>query len=49
MIKRIALLVMIFMLSLSAPALAAEAGSGIIEGQVVNGTAGGGSVARSIS
>jgi len=44
LIKRITLAVMIFALSLSAPALAAEAGSGIIEGQVVNGTAGGGSV-----
>ena len=45
MIKRIALLVMIFILSLPAPASAAEAGSGIIEGQIVNGTEGGSSVA----
>jgi len=45
LIKRIALLVMIFILSLSASALAAEPGSGIIEGQVVNGTEGGRSVA----
>jgi hypothetical protein len=45
LIKRIALLAMIFMLSLPASALAAEPGSGIIEGQIVNGTEGGGSVA----
>ncbi len=45
MIKRIALLVMILILSLSASALAAEPGSGIIKGQVVNGTEGGSSVA----
>ncbi len=45
LIKRITLAVMIFVLSLSSPALAAEAGSGIIEGRVVNGTQGGGSVA----
>ncbi len=45
MIKRIALLVTIAILSLSASVLAAEAGSGIIEGQVVNGTEGGSSIA----
>ena len=45
MIKHIALLVMIFTLSLSAPALATEPSGGIIEGQVVNGTEGGSSVA----
>ncbi len=44
MIRRIALL-MIFVLSLSASALAAEPGSGIINGRVVNGTEGGSSVA----
>ena len=36
---------MIFILGLSASALAAEPGSGMIEGRIVNGTAGGGSVA----
>ncbi len=45
MIKRIALLVAFFILSLSAPVAADEPGSGIIEGQIVNGTAGGSSVA----
>ncbi len=45
MIKRVALLVVIFMLSLTAPVLAAEPDSGIIEGQLVNGTEGGNSVA----
>lgn len=45
MIKRIALLMIIFILSLSTPALAAEPDSGMIEGQVVNGTEGGSSVA----
>ncbi len=45
MIKRIALLIMITILSLSASALAAEPGSGMIEGQIVNGTEGGSSVA----
>jgi hypothetical protein len=45
LIKRIALLIMITILSLSAPALAAEPGSGLIEGQVVNGTEGSGSSA----
>lgn len=45
LIKRIALLVAIFTLSLAAPALAAEPGSGVIEGLVVNGTEGGSSVA----
>ncbi len=45
MIKRIALLVIIFILSLSSSALAAEPGSGIIEGMVVNRTMGGSSVA----
>lgn len=46
MIKRIALLAMIFILSLSAPVLAAEPGSGMIEGRVANGTVGGSSVAN---
>ncbi len=45
MIKRVILLVTIFILSLAASALAAEPGSGIIEGQVVNKTEGGSSVA----
>ena len=45
MIKHIALLVMIFILSLSASALAAEPGSVIIDGQLVNGTEGGSSLA----
>ena len=45
MIKRIALLTILSFLSLSAPALAAEAGTGIIEGQLVNETEGGSSVA----
>jgi len=45
LIKHIALLVMIFTLSLSAPAMAAEPSGGIIKGQVVNGTDGGSSVA----
>lgn len=38
--------VVIAMLFLSAPALAAEPGVGVLEGQVVNGTVGGGSVAE---
>ncbi len=46
MIKRIALLLMAFWLSLPATVLAAEAGNGKIEGQLVNGTAGGSSVAN---
>ena len=46
LIKRITLLLMIiFVLNLSTPTLAAEAGNGIIEGRVVNGTADGSSVA----
>jgi hypothetical protein len=45
LLKRIALLVIVLSLILSAPALAAEPGNGIIEGQVVNGTEGGSSVA----
>ena len=45
MIKRIVLLVTISVLSLSAPALAAEPSSGKIEGQVINRTMEGGSVA----
>ena len=45
LIKRIALLVMIIMLSLSTSVLAAEPGSGVIEGRIVNGTTGGSSVA----
>ena len=44
MIKRITLLLIVFMLSLSTPALADEPGSGIIEGVVVNKTVDGGSV-----
>ena len=48
MIKRIALLVVIFILSLAAPVWAAEAGSGVIEGRLVNGTAGGSSVADQV-
>ena len=46
MIKCIALLVIVLSLSLSAPTLAAEPGSGTIEGIVVNGTEGGSSVAN---
>ena len=46
LIKRIALLVMIFILSLPASALATEAGSGIIGGQVINGTEDSSSVAN---
>ncbi|MFC1847679.1 hypothetical protein ACFLW5_02570 [Chloroflexota bacterium] len=38
MIKRIATLVIIFILGLAAPALAAEPSDGIIEGRIVNGT-----------
>lgn len=38
MIKRISMLVIIFILSLAAPALAAEPANGIIEGRIVNGT-----------
>ena len=45
MIKRVALLVMIFILNLSSPVLATEASSGMIEGQIVNGTTSGSSVA----
>lgn len=45
MIKRIVLLVLIFTLGASASALAAEPGSGMIEGQVVNGTEDNSSVA----
>ena len=44
MIKRIGLLVVIFTLSLAAPASAAE--DGVIEGRLVNGTTGGSSVAN---
>lgn len=46
MIKRIVLLVIIFILSLPTPVLADEAGGGRIEGQIVNGTAEGSSVAE---
>ncbi len=46
LIKPIALLGMIFILSLSAPALAAEPGGGMIEGLVVNGTESGSSIAN---
>ena len=45
MTKRVALLLIIFILSLSSSALAAEPGSGIIDGMVVNETASGSSVA----
>ncbi len=45
MIRRVALLVIIFVLSLSSSALAAEPDSGVIEGSVVNRTEGGSSVA----
>ncbi|MFQ6122004.1 MAG: carboxypeptidase-like regulatory domain-containing protein [Dehalococcoidales bacterium] len=45
MIGRIALLAVVFILSLIAPTLAAEPDTGTIEGQVVNGTEGGSSVA----
>ncbi len=44
MIKRIVLLVMIFSLSLAEPVLAVAPDQGIIDGQVVNGTASGSSV-----
>ncbi len=44
MIKRIVLLMIVFVLSLSAPALADESGSGMIEGRIVNGTEGSSSV-----
>ena len=46
MTKRIVLLAVIFTLSLSTSVLAAEPGSGMIEGQVVNRTTGGSSVAN---
>ncbi len=46
MIKRIALLLIVLILSLSTAALADEPGSGIIEGVVVNKTVDGGSVAN---
>jgi hypothetical protein len=45
-IKYVAPLVIIFALCLPTPALATEPGSGIIEGQIVNGTEGGSSVAN---
>jgi hypothetical protein len=45
LVKYLTLLAIIFTLMLTAPVLAAEAGNGIIEGAVANGTAGGGSVA----
>lgn len=45
MIKRVALLVTILLLSLTVSASAAEPGQGIVEGQLVNGTEGGRSVA----
>jgi len=45
LIKRIVLLTAVLILSLSAPAVAAEPGSGTINGQVVNQTEGGSSVA----
>jgi LPXTG-motif cell wall-anchored protein len=44
LIKRIALMTLIFILSLSTSVSAAESGIGIIEGQIVNGTEGGSSV-----
>ncbi len=46
MIKYIPLLLIIFILNLTTPVLAAEPGNGTIEGQVINGTAGGSSVAE---
>ncbi len=45
MIRRVALLVTILLLSLTVSASAAEPGQGIVEGQLVNGTEGGRSVA----
>ncbi|MBI2850462.1 MAG: hypothetical protein HYX80_05395 [Chloroflexi bacterium] len=45
MIKRVVLFLMILLLSLPTPVLAAEAGNGVIDGKLVNGTAGGSSVA----
>ncbi|MFC1873992.1 hypothetical protein ACFLYX_01685 [Chloroflexota bacterium] len=45
MLKRAALLVIILILTLPASVLAAEPGNGLIEGQLVNGTNGGSSVA----
>jgi len=45
LIKRVALLLIILVMSLSSPALAAGPDSGIISGQLVNGTAGGSSIA----
>lgn len=45
MIKRIALVVIVLILSLSTPVLAAEPAGGIIDGSLVNGTEGGSSVA----
>lgn len=44
LIKRIGLLVMIFILALSTPALATESDNGIIEGVLINGTSDGSSV-----
>ncbi len=46
MVKNTALLIMTLILSLSTSALAAEPGGGIIEGQIVNVTTGGSSVAE---
>jgi hypothetical protein len=43
-IKRIILLLIVAILGLSTPALAAEGGSGVVEGQLINGTESGGSV-----
>ena len=45
MVKRIIVVALMLMMSLSAPVLAAEPGTGVIEGQLVNRTLGGGSVA----
>ncbi len=44
MVKRVALVVLFFTISLSSTALAAEQGDGTVEGQLVNGTANGSSV-----
>ena len=46
MIKRIALLAVMIVMSLSTPSLAAGEGTGTIQGSAVNGTAGGSSVAN---
>ncbi len=45
MTKRITLLALIFILSIASPVLATEPGSGVIEGRIINGTAGGSIIA----